>query len=247
MNIINCTPHALNIYRMTDDAAPLVIEPSGIVVRCAEERTALDPIGDLPVARVAFGNVTGLPEPAADTIYIVSALVLSALDGERGDVFAPGAAVRNAAGQQIGCIGLTAPAPSKWTRSQLMTLLDVENAATDSYGTGSEVSRAVYMGDVVAGSHLAALGAQIRAILDAETPKELSADEIAALGEGIEVAQGRNLYLRDLKVLVKVDFGDDYREARATIKATDDRAAVLERIRQNIAGYRELVESDSGE
>ena len=37
----------------------------------------------------SFGDVTGLPEPVKDTIYIVSAMVLSALNGSRADVVAP--------------------------------------------------------------------------------------------------------------------------------------------------------------
>lgn len=106
MNIINLTPHALNIQRT--DGSIVTIEPSGIVARVAEHREALGEIDGFAVTRAVYGEIEGLPEPQPDTIYIVSALVLARTN--RPDVFAPGVALRDDAGRQVGAIGLSAAA-----------------------------------------------------------------------------------------------------------------------------------------
>lgn len=83
MIFVNCTPHALSVEGIG------TIPSSGIVPRCATVRTEEPPIGGIRLVRQAFGQVTGLPESAPDTIYIVSGMVLSALNGTRTDVVAP--------------------------------------------------------------------------------------------------------------------------------------------------------------
>lgn len=53
--------------------------------------------------------MTDLPEPKLDTIYIVSGMVLAALNGSRPDVYAPDIgpdAIRNDKGHIIAVIGL---------------------------------------------------------------------------------------------------------------------------------------------
>lgn len=106
MKFVNCTPHALTVRGLG------TIPVSGIVPRCVTERTEQTPIVtgfasvasgavsplecdeyQIPVTvrliRQAVGQVTGLPDAAPDTVYIVSGMVLGALNGTRPDVVAP--------------------------------------------------------------------------------------------------------------------------------------------------------------
>ncbi len=100
MNIINLTPHTINI-------GTLAIPASGHIARVAVTRRPLGDIDGIPTYAPTFGDVTGLPDMATDTIYIVSAMVRShpAL-ADRLDVCSPGQPVRDDAGQIIGCDGL---------------------------------------------------------------------------------------------------------------------------------------------
>ena len=83
MEFVNCTPHALTVHGLG------TIAPSGIVPRCATVRTEADAVDGVRVVKQTLGAVQGLPEPKADTVYIVSAMVLGALNGTRSDVVAP--------------------------------------------------------------------------------------------------------------------------------------------------------------
>lgn len=125
--MMNLTPHAVDIYG--DEGFIATVHPSGTVARVAEVRESAPPvqIGTdisglyIPVSRATYGEVTGLPEPdGGETIYIVSALVLAQCAG-RQDVFAPGPAIRDDAGRQVGCHGLSA-APAAQTADPLAKL-----------------------------------------------------------------------------------------------------------------------------
>ena len=83
MNFVNCTPHALTILGLG------TLPASGVVPRCTTSRVEMPPIGGLRLVRQEVGAVTGLPDAAPDTIYIVSGMVLGALNGTRSDVVAP--------------------------------------------------------------------------------------------------------------------------------------------------------------
>ena len=74
---VNLTPHKI----MLNDGT--VFEPSGIVARVEAKFT--DVVDGF--CRQQFGKIENLPDPKADTIYIVSAMVFSATD--RVDVVAP--------------------------------------------------------------------------------------------------------------------------------------------------------------
>ncbi len=110
MKIVNLTPHKLDIY--VGSTEKITVEPSGIVVRCEERRELVGTLragdDDIPVYYTVFGAVQDLPEPQDGVIYVVSALVLQALNGTRPDVFAPGKSVRDKSGNVIGCEGLSA-------------------------------------------------------------------------------------------------------------------------------------------
>ena len=106
MKFVNCTPHAISVFGFG------TIPATGIVPRCATERSEAPALmgwvdtlsGDdfvpaegfdgcepavIRLVRQTVGQVTGLPDVAPDTIYIVSGMVLSALNGTRPDVVAP--------------------------------------------------------------------------------------------------------------------------------------------------------------
>ena len=99
MNIVNLTPHTITLYN--EDGVAKNFESSG-VARCNEESILDGYIGSVPVFKKVYGEVYGLPEPAYDTIYIVSYIVLRALNNERPDVYGVTETVRNEAGQIIG-------------------------------------------------------------------------------------------------------------------------------------------------
>ena len=82
-NFINCTPHALTVEGLG------TLPASGVVPRCAVVRTVAPAIAGIRTTAQTTGQVTGLPEAAPDTVYIVSGMVLSALNGTRPDVVAP--------------------------------------------------------------------------------------------------------------------------------------------------------------
>lgn len=111
MNIINTTPHEINIRLLQ---GTLAIPPSGTIARVAVEAVPTWAVDGIPVTVQQYGEVEGLPlalEIPEDTIYLVSGLVLSRLGSEyQGKVFAPdtspAGAVRNESGQIIGVKGL---------------------------------------------------------------------------------------------------------------------------------------------
>jgi hypothetical protein len=109
LNIVNLTPHALNFMPQGPDGPVVTIPPSGLVARCATSRVQVDTITvdgvTIPVNRTQFGEVTGLPDPQPDTIYIVSAVVAQAVPN-RPDVFIVDDAVRDEQGRIIGARAL---------------------------------------------------------------------------------------------------------------------------------------------
>ena len=109
MNIVNLTPHALNLMPEGPDGPTVTIPPSGIVARCTTSRVQVGTITvdniAIPVNRTQFGAVTGLPDPQPDTIYIVSAVVAQAVP-DRSDVFIVDDAVRDEQGRIIGARAL---------------------------------------------------------------------------------------------------------------------------------------------
>jgi hypothetical protein len=105
MNIINLTPHAITLRT---DAQEQTFPASGTVARVPQETTATGKtVAGFPVHTSSFGQVV-MPEPIEGTVFIVSAMVLSALAGTRQDVVAPrtdATAIRNDAGHIIAVTG----------------------------------------------------------------------------------------------------------------------------------------------
>lgn len=111
MTIINLTPHAVVIYDNDGKTILATVQPSGEVARVSMTRQQVGHVTgtDIPIFISASGDVTGVPDPQAGKIYLVSALVRLALKGRR-DVLSPGELIRNEAGQPVGCRGLEANA-----------------------------------------------------------------------------------------------------------------------------------------
>jgi hypothetical protein len=101
--LINLTPHEITIISEEGDFR---LTPSGEVARATSTTEVVGEVNGIEVVKSTFGSVTGLPEPAEDTIYIVSLLVLQALKGQRTDVVGPDtgpeSAVRDADGRIVG-------------------------------------------------------------------------------------------------------------------------------------------------
>ena len=110
MTIVNLTPHALAIYDLDGTTLLQTVESSGMT-RLSETVTDTgDTLEGIPVVEIVrdASCITGVPDPVADTIYVVSDMAFGPLRASgRTDIFRPGVAVRNETGQIIGCKGLS--------------------------------------------------------------------------------------------------------------------------------------------
>jgi hypothetical protein len=122
MMIVNCTPHAIDVY--APDVPGIVdpqrhtpvfsFEPSGIVARLSE--VVLDDLRLAPrvgaeavkITRVEYGHAMDLPPVRPKTWYVVGLPLALALPGRR-DLLVSYRQVRNAAGTIVGCRGLARP------------------------------------------------------------------------------------------------------------------------------------------
>ena len=82
--IINLTPHTITVKNGDEEQS---FESAG-VARVDSKSIELDAICGIPTQKTKFGDVYGLPEEKADTMYIVSAIVLARLP-ERKDLLSP--------------------------------------------------------------------------------------------------------------------------------------------------------------
>jgi hypothetical protein len=103
--VVNCTPHPVNLF--TENGEEMVVQPCGHVARCAMTTERVGSVAGVKVNISHFGEVTDLPEPADDTVYVVSAMVLAALHGSREDVFGLSEYVRDEQGRTVGARALT--------------------------------------------------------------------------------------------------------------------------------------------
>jgi len=112
MRVVNLTPHAINV-RPDGASANLVIQPSGQVALVTSTQVVLGNISimgfSVPIIGTTYGEIECLPEPAPDTVYIVSGLVMAALKGSRQDVIqpdtSPSGVIRNSEGQIVAVKG----------------------------------------------------------------------------------------------------------------------------------------------
>ena len=106
MEIVNCTPHIINII-VGDKVIDLA--PSGVIPRVSVKSELSESIlisgTEVPVYQDTYGELNDLPEQQEGTFLVVSRLVAAAAKG-RNDLLVPGSLVRNEQGQPIGCKGL---------------------------------------------------------------------------------------------------------------------------------------------
>lgn len=104
--VINLTPHAITLQ--VGDVAT-TFQPSGTVARVQQETLPMRlTVAGGQVHTSSFGEVLDIPQPQLGTYYIVSGMVLSALNGARADVIAPKTdttAIRNDKGHIISVTG----------------------------------------------------------------------------------------------------------------------------------------------
>ena len=100
MEIINLTAHTLN-----EVTTGRKIAPSGVVVRVDQENTRTAEWANIPIYSTKFGDLSGLPEPRENTLYVVSSMALNAVPAHRTDVVSPGFLKRDEKGNAIGCVG----------------------------------------------------------------------------------------------------------------------------------------------
>jgi hypothetical protein len=82
--LVNLTPHLIRVQ----DGEILEL-PSEGVARVTITDEIIGDVDGIPVVAGTPGEVTGIPDPVSGVIFIVSAIVLSALNGTRRDVMAP--------------------------------------------------------------------------------------------------------------------------------------------------------------
>jgi hypothetical protein len=125
VNVVNLTPHDVVVYTDNGQVRLPAETPSARVdervLATAKRQTVDGPV--LPFATVEVtGRVSNIPDPRADTIYLVSRLTAAAT-GPRPDLAVPFGEVRNNAGQVVGVRAL-AQLPGKlswrqWVAVQL--------------------------------------------------------------------------------------------------------------------------------
>lgn len=101
MRIVNLTPHKINLYRGGELIWTI---PSSGVARVNVTSQIIGEVAGFPVRRNVYGEIVDLPDPVAETVYIVSALVAQAAK-DRKDLLIVDDTVRNEDGQIIGCQG----------------------------------------------------------------------------------------------------------------------------------------------
>lgn len=102
MNIVNLTPHSITF--ILEDGERTIL-PSGVVSRVSEVSEFITYYDGIPVYSKRYAESENLPEPAEDTVFIVSTMVRLA-NPDRSDLVSPGDLIRNEDGVVIGCKGL---------------------------------------------------------------------------------------------------------------------------------------------
>ena len=103
----NYTPHHLTFLH----DGHVTELPSLGTARCQERVTragSWDNADRIPRLRVGYGEVSGLPEPQTDVVYLVSQLVVQALP-DRSDLAYPHELHRDSAGTITGFSALAVP------------------------------------------------------------------------------------------------------------------------------------------
>ena len=102
MKFINLTQHDLTIVLENGDG--LVLPASGEVARVTFSTQQVDEVDGIPIFKTVYEpEVTGLPEPQDNVIYIASSMAAQTV--RRQDVLAPTKLIRGNDGQVIAAGG----------------------------------------------------------------------------------------------------------------------------------------------
>lgn len=102
MKFVNLTQHDLTIVLENGDG--LVLPASGEVARVTFSTQQVDEVDGIPIFKTIYEpEVTGLPEPKDNVIYIASSM--AAQTAKRHDVLAPTKLIRSNDGQVIAAGG----------------------------------------------------------------------------------------------------------------------------------------------
>ena len=107
MRIANLTPHEVKIVDGGNNV--VAVFPSDGVARASQHDVLVDEINSIPVVKTEFGEVLGLPEPAEDTVFIVSRITVEAACAQglsTDDLLITSGAVRDDQGRIVGCRAL---------------------------------------------------------------------------------------------------------------------------------------------
>ena len=107
MRIVNLTPHEVKIVDGGNNV--VAVFPSDGVARVSQYDVLVDEINLIPVVKTEFGEVLDLPEPAEDTVFIVSRItveVARARGLNTDDLLITSGAVRDDQGRIVGCRAL---------------------------------------------------------------------------------------------------------------------------------------------
>ena len=110
MKFVNMTPHTINVVNAAGEPVAN-FAPSGEIARLTVSREKVAEFEGVEVFASKFGEPSPLPAEKEGVGYIVSALYANGLRAhgdKRTDVYVPGEAKRNEAGQVVGCVGLSA-------------------------------------------------------------------------------------------------------------------------------------------
>lgn len=100
MQVINLTAHTI-----TDTTTGQTYKPSGRVFRTYTKQIKLTNYGQLNVSIYEPKITIELPKQLDNTVYIVSAMALSAIPSDRTDFIAPGPVEKDENARILGCRG----------------------------------------------------------------------------------------------------------------------------------------------
>jgi len=86
--VVNLCNHDIYVLTSGDIPKTVRIPQSGIVARVEKTGKDVESFGEFNIFRDTYGDVFGLPAPEKNTLYVVSAQVLNALNNTRKDVVA---------------------------------------------------------------------------------------------------------------------------------------------------------------
>jgi hypothetical protein len=109
IKFINLTPHEVVVYDQVGQNIVLRIPPSGTVSRVSVRSEIVGEVNGVAIRKTTYGDIVDLPDPQPDTVYIVSTIVLIALQSKgitRTDLLSPDtnpdSVVRDAQGKILG-------------------------------------------------------------------------------------------------------------------------------------------------